>query len=110
MSEQNQARRGQEKTGTVVSNKMSKTIVVEVTRLVQHPLYQRSITKRRKFYAHDEEGRARVGDTVRIVEHRRLSALKRWMLADIVRRAVQVGGGVENADTADIKTVKKGAR
>jgi small subunit ribosomal protein S17 len=80
-----------EKIGQVVSTKMTKTIVVEVSRRVQHPLYKRIIGKRKKFYAHDEEGRAKMGDVVRIIECRPLSKLKRWRLADIVREAVQVG-------------------
>jgi small subunit ribosomal protein S17 len=80
-----------EKIGQVVSTKMTKTIVVEVSRRVPHPLYKRIIGKRKKFYAHDEEGRAKMGDVVRIVECRPLSKLKHWRLADIVRKAVQVG-------------------
>ena len=80
-----------EKVGHVVANKMAKTIVVEVTRRVAHPLYKRIVSKRKKFYAHDEEGRANVGDVVRIIECRPLSKLKRWRLADIIRRAAQVG-------------------
>jgi small subunit ribosomal protein S17 len=79
-----------EKLGAVVSTKMAKTIVVEVTRRVQHPLYKRLINKRKKFYAHDEEGKAKMGDVVRIVECRPLSKLKRWELKEIVRKAVQV--------------------
>jgi small subunit ribosomal protein S17 len=57
--------------GTVVSTKMAKTIVVEVTRRVPHPLYKRMVIKRKKFYAHDEQGQAKVGDVVRIVESAR---------------------------------------
>jgi small subunit ribosomal protein S17 len=79
-----------EKLGHVVSTKMAKTIVVEVTRRVQHPLYKRLINKRKKFYAHDEDGKAQMGDVVRIVECRPLSKLKRWELKEIVRKAVQV--------------------
>jgi small subunit ribosomal protein S17 len=79
-----------EKVGTVVSTKMAKTIVIEVTRRVQHPLYKRIINKRNKFYAHDEDGKAKMGDVVRIVECRPLSRLKRWELKEIVRAAVQV--------------------
>ena len=79
-----------EKVGSVVSNKMAKTIVVEVTRRVPHPLYKRIVTKRKKFYAHDEEGRAKVGDVVRIIECRPMSKLKRWRLGEVVRKAVQV--------------------
>jgi small subunit ribosomal protein S17 len=84
-------KKGQEKIGQVVSTKMQKTIVVEVSRRVAHPLYRRIVKKRKKFYAHDEQEQAKVGDLVKIVEHRPLSKLKRWALADIVRAAVQVG-------------------
>jgi small subunit ribosomal protein S17 len=80
-----------EKVGVVVSTKMEKTIVVEVTRRVSHPLYRRVVLRRKKFYAHDEQSQARTGDTVRIVECRPMSKLKRWELGDIVRRGVQVG-------------------
>lgn len=80
-----------EKTGQVVSTKMQKTIVVEVTRRVPHPLYKWIVTRRKKFYAHDEEQTARPGDIVRIIESRPLSKLKRWNLAEVVRRAAQVG-------------------
>ena len=79
-----------EKVGQVVSTRMQKTIVVEVSRRVQHPLYKRIIGKRKKFYAHDEEGSANLGDQVRIIECRPLSKLKRWRLAEVVRRAPQV--------------------
>jgi small subunit ribosomal protein S17 len=80
-----------EKVGEVVSTKMQKTIVVEVSRRVPHPLYKRIIGKRKKFYAHDESGTANLGDVVRIVECRPLSKLKHWKLAEVVRRAAQVG-------------------
>ncbi len=76
--------------GTVVSNKMQKTIVVEVTRKKAHPLYGRVISIRKKFYAHDEKNTAHVGDVVRIEESRPLSRLKRWTLKDIVRKAALV--------------------
>jgi small subunit ribosomal protein S17 len=79
-----------EKIGSVVSARMAKTIVVEVTRRVPHPLYKRIVSKRKKFYAHDEEGAAKVGDVVRIIECRPMSKLKRWRLGEIVRQAVQV--------------------
>jgi|SRR5579872_1143284 len=78
------------KIGNVVSSKMAKTIVVEVTRRVPHPVYKRIVTKRKKFYAHDEQGAANVGDVVRIVECRPMSRLKRWMLGEVLRKAVQV--------------------
>ncbi|HLH43072.1 MAG TPA: 30S ribosomal protein S17 [Bryobacteraceae bacterium] len=79
-----------EKVGNVVSAKMAKTIVVEVTRRVSHPVYKRIVSKRKKFYAHDEKQEAKVGDVVRIVECRPLSKLKRWRLKEILRKAVQV--------------------
>src|SRR5690242_11216039 len=87
-----------EKVGQVVSTKMQKTIVVEVSRRVPHPLYKRIIGKRKKFYVHDEEGRANKGDVVRIIECRPLSKLKRWRLADIIRRAAQVGAQPKDLD------------
>ena len=79
-----------EKIGTVVSNKMAKTIVVEVVLQTAHPLYRRKITKRHKFYAHDAQQAARPGDVVRIVETRPLSKLKRWRLVEVLRRAAQL--------------------
>ena len=84
----------------MVSTKMAKTIVVEVSRRVPHPVYKRIVTKRKKFYAHDEEATAKPGDMVRIIEHRPLSKLKRWTLGDIVRRAVQVGVEPAQVDPA----------
>ena len=80
-----------EKVGQVVSAKMTKTIVVEVTRRVPHPVYKRIINKRSKFYAHDEQQTAKIGDTVRIIECRPMSKLKRWSLEEVVRRSALVG-------------------
>jgi small subunit ribosomal protein S17 len=90
MSDQKAVSRKNEKVGQVVSTKMAKTIVVEVTRRVSHPLYKRVVTRRKRFYAHDEEGAARMGDTVRIIESRPLSRLKKWRLGEVLRRAAQV--------------------
>jgi small subunit ribosomal protein S17 len=87
-----------EKIGQVVSVKMQKTIVVEVGRRVPHPLYKRIISKRKKFYAHDEQATAKPGDVVRIVECRPLSKLKRWQLAEVIRRAAQVGAQPSELD------------
>ena len=87
-----------EKVGEVVSTKMTKTIVVEVSRRVPHPLYKRIIGKRKKFYAHDEQSDAKLGDIVRIVEHRPLSKLKRWALVEVIRRAAQVGATPKELD------------
>jgi small subunit ribosomal protein S17 len=72
--------------GQVVSDGMSKTIVVKVTRRVEHPLYHRVVRVAKKFYAHDEKNEARTGDRVRIEETRPLSKLKRWRLVEIVQR------------------------
>ncbi len=76
--------------GEVVSTKMAKTIVVEVHRQKAHPFYKRVVKRSKKFYAHDEQGTAKLGDVVKIEETRPLSKLKRWQLKDIVRRAAQV--------------------
>jgi small subunit ribosomal protein S17 len=99
MAEEKQGHKN-EKIGEVVSAKMAKTIVVQVSRRVPHPLYKRIITKRKKFYAHDEENTAKIGDVVRIIECRPLSKLKRWRLGEVVRRAAQVA--VQPADL-DVK-------
>jgi len=74
-------------TGRVVSNKMSKTIVVRVERTVQHPLIKKYVRRHKKFYAHDEKNDCRIGDVVCITECRPLSRLKRWRLTSIVARA-----------------------
>lgn len=76
-----------EKVGRVLSAKMTKTIVVEVSRKVSHPLYRRTVTRRNKFYAHDEKGLAQPGDQVRIAECRPLSRLKRWRLVEVIFKA-----------------------
>jgi small subunit ribosomal protein S17 len=73
-------------TGIVTSAKMEKTIVVEVQRLVQHPKYRRVVRISKKFYAHDEQRKAKPGDTVRIVASRPLSKLKRWRLKEVLTR------------------------
>jgi len=73
--------------GVVVSDKMDKTVVVAVDRLVRHPLYKKVIRKTSKFYAHDEFNECRVGDIVEIMETRPLSKLKRWRVVRIIQRA-----------------------
>jgi small subunit ribosomal protein S17 len=73
-------------TGVVVSDKMDKTVVVLVNRLVKHPVYKKYIRRRSKFMAHDEQNTARMGDTVEIIQSRPLSRLKRWRLTKIVAR------------------------
>ncbi len=70
--------------GVVVSDKMTKTIVVEVERRVPHPRFHKIIRRTSKFYAHDDEGKAKVGDRVEIVETRPMSKLKRWTLKEVL--------------------------
>jgi small subunit ribosomal protein S17 len=76
-----------EKVGLVVSTKMEKTIVVEIEMRKAHPKYKRVLKSNKKFYAHDEQNSARLGDMVRIRETRPLSKLKRWSLEEIIRRS-----------------------
>ncbi|MFN3329468.1 MAG: 30S ribosomal protein S17 [Pyrinomonadaceae bacterium] len=78
-------RRRTEKIGVVVSDKMTKTVVVMVERLVKHPKYRKYVRRRKKFMAHDELG-AKIGDKVKIVETRPLSARKRWRVVEILQR------------------------
>lgn len=75
------------KTGKVVSDKMDKTIVVSIERLVQHPLYKKSIKKTVKFKAHDENNESRIGDIVEVMETRPLSKDKRWRVTQIIEKA-----------------------
>jgi small subunit ribosomal protein S17 len=75
------------KVGVVTSNKMNKTAVVSVERLVRHPLYKRAFKKTSTFMIHDEENRCKIGDRVRIVECRPLSKSKRWRLVEILEAA-----------------------
>jgi small subunit ribosomal protein S17 len=76
-----------ERIGKVVSDKMQKSIVVAVERKVKHPIYGKFIKKTTRFMAHDENGDAHVGDTVKIMETRPISKLKRWRLVEIVEKA-----------------------
>jgi len=76
-----------ERVGKVVSDKMNKTRVVVVERIVKHPLYKKYIKVRKKYYVHDENNESREGDIVRIMETRPLSKLKRWRLVEILRKA-----------------------
>jgi small subunit ribosomal protein S17 len=73
--------------GKVVSDRMHKTIVVQVVRQKSHSFYGRVVSKAKKFYAHDEKNEAHTGDTVRLEETRPLSKLKRWKLKEVVQRA-----------------------
>jgi len=81
------AGRRKEIIGLVVSNRMQKTIVVQVVRQKSHAFYGRVVSKAKKFYAHDEKNQAQVGDFVRLEETRPLSKLKRWRLKEVIRKA-----------------------
>ncbi|WP_027187317.1 30S ribosomal protein S17 [Desulfovibrio cuneatus] len=81
-------RAGRTLTGTVVSNKTDKTIVVRVETLVQHPLLKKFIRRHKKFMAHDPANECNIGDKVKIIESRPLSRHKRWHLVSIVEKAV----------------------
>jgi len=85
-SEKSRGRR-QEKIGVVISNKMDKTVVVEVERYVMHPLYQKYMRKRSRFMAHDEKNACGIGDRVTISETRPLSRRKRWVVRTVVDKA-----------------------
>ena len=92
MTEQAQEQRGarKQRIGEVVSDKMSKTIVVRVERRMIHPFYGKVITRSKKFYVHDEKEEAGVGDKVTIAETRPLSKLKRWRLVSVIHKAEQI--------------------
>jgi len=85
----NKTERGHRKsrTGTVVSDKMEKTIVVAVEKRVLHPVYKKYVKRKKRYKAHDPENTARIGDQVQIEETRPLSKGKRWKLKEVVRRA-----------------------
>lgn len=89
MSENIEKSRGsrQEKVGVVVSNKMNKTVIVEVEKTVTHRLYHRYQKRTSRFYAHDETNSCQVGDQVRLVSTRPLSRLKRWRVGEVVKKA-----------------------
>ncbi|MCC6279751.1 MAG: 30S ribosomal protein S17 [Saprospiraceae bacterium] len=76
-----------QKSGVVVSNKMDKTIAVQVERRLMHPIYGKFVKRSKKFFAHDEENTCKIGDKVRIMETRPLSKKKRWRLVEILERA-----------------------
>ncbi len=75
------------RTGKVVSNKADKTIVVSIERQVIHPLYKKYFKQTKKIMAHDEQNQCQIGDTVKVIECRPLSARKRWTLVEIIERA-----------------------
>ena len=74
--------------GTVVSNKMDKTVVVQVERLVKHRMYHKYVRRQAKFTAHDQSNDCQIGDKVKITESRPLSKTKRWRVSEIVEKAV----------------------
>lgn len=74
--------------GTIVSNKMDRSVVVQVERLVKHPLYKKYIRRRNKYMAHDNENTCQIGDRVLITETRPLSKVKRWRVSRIIEKAV----------------------
>ncbi len=76
--------RAREREGVVLSNKMQKTIIVEVTRLAEHPQFKKIIRRRVRYAAHDEKNEAKIGDKVRIAETRPLSKTKRWRLVKVI--------------------------
>ena len=83
--EQRKIRR--ERVGTVISNKMEKSIVVAVRRKMKHPIYGKFVNKTTRFVAHDQENSCNIGDTVKIAETRPLSKTKNWRLVEIIERA-----------------------
>lgn len=80
------------RTGVVISDKMDKTVVVEVSRTVLHPVYKKFVRRRKRFMVHDEDNRCRIGDEVMIVETRPLSRHKNWRVQKIVKEAALPGG------------------
>jgi small subunit ribosomal protein S17 len=85
--------------GKVTSNKMAKTVVVQVESLRRHPLYHKVIKRSSSFKVHDEENACNIGDVVKIVETRPLSKDKRWRIVEIVRKADAVGALKEDVET-----------
>ena len=94
--------RRKEYIGTVVSNKMDKTVVVVVERLVQHPLYKKYIRRRKKFMAHDERNECEIGDRVLIEETRPLSRHKRWRVKKILERAPKLEAVAEETSSGEV--------
>ncbi len=102
-----------ERVGRVISDKMQKTITVLVETRIEHPRYKKTVTRRKKFYAHDEREEARIGDVVRIRETRPLSKLKRWRLVEILQRAPSgvspLEEGVEPEEEPEVQAVETAA-
>ncbi len=79
-----------ERLGTVVSDKMDKTVVVAVENRFPHPIYQKTVSRTRRYKVHDEENACRVGDRVRITETRPISASKRWAVSEVLSHSPKV--------------------
>lgn len=94
--EENRGRR-KVRRGVVVSDKMQKTVTVKVERLMVHPMYKKFIKRSNTFFAHDEEGIAKMGDLVEIVETRPLSKNKRWRVESVISHSIETSGQ-ENAE------------
>ena len=91
-------------TGVVTSNKMTKTVVVEITRVFRHPLYRKVVHSSKRVKAHDEIG-CQIGDKVQIVETRPLSRDKRWMVENVIKKEIRTAdAGVAEVATVDVKT------
>ncbi|MDO8462446.1 MAG: 30S ribosomal protein S17 [Deltaproteobacteria bacterium] len=83
--------------GVVISNKMTKTVVVEVRSRVKDPVFEKYLTQREKFYAHDEKGECQRGDKVRIVPTRPLSKMKRWAVEQVLEKSEGIEGDILEA-------------
>jgi small subunit ribosomal protein S17 len=91
-------------TGVVTSNKMTKTVVVEITRVYRHPLYRKVVHSSKRVKAHDEIG-CQIGDRVQIVEARPLSRDKRWVVENVIKKEIRTAdAGVAEVATVDVKT------
>ena len=98
------------RTGIVVSDKMDKTVVVAVRRLVQHPRYRRVVRRTSKFHAHDAKNECRVGDVVSIVESRPLSKIKRWRVRKVLREGQPLLAGRMEKEPAEAETGRPAPR
>jgi small subunit ribosomal protein S17 len=91
-------------TGVVTSNKMTKTVVVEITRVYRHPLYRKVVHSSKRVKAHDEIG-CQIGDQVQIVESRPMSRDKRWVVENVIKKEIRTAdAGVAEVASADVQT------
>ena len=97
--------------GKVISDKMQSTIIVETVNLVSHPIYKKTVRRKSKFVAHNPDNKAKLGDTVTIVETRPLSKTKRWMVVEVSETSKSGHAPVSHTDASKVKkSGKKGAR